>query len=390
MALQRDEVVQLPRNISPYTVKPRANLHAQNTSLRQQLDQFMSEARRNERKLRRFERLELQLIGLNSLYDLVKTLIYPDKTGFQWDSVSLVLIDPEHELRRMLEDEGAHLDEHPSLIFASGLDELDSNYPHSFFPSVGRYRPGRHKSLFPQSRPRSVTLLPLVRYGKLIGSLNIGSLDGDRYVRGSRTDFFEHLAAIIAICIENAANVQRLRRQGLTDTLTAINNRRFFDQRLQEEIEVAQRSDAPLSCMLLDVDYFKKVNDSYGHQVGDQVLREVAALVRAQLRGSDVLSRYGGEEFAALLSNTPEETAEEVAERVRRGVEENVFHLPGGEAFTVTISIGVATYTPASEEGTTSLGGELLVEHADRCMYQAKAAGRNAVVSTGDLTVTEQ
>ena len=390
MALQRDEVVQLPRNIPLYTAKSSANAHAQNTSLRQQLDQFMSEARRNERKLRRFERLELQLIGLNSLYDLVKTLIYPDKKDFQWDSVSLVLIDPEHELRRMLEDEGAHLDEHPSLIFASGLDELDSNYPHSFFPSVGRYRPGRHKSLFPQSRPRSVTLLPLVRYGKLIGSLNIGSLDGDRYVGDSRTDFFEHLAAIVAICIENAANVQRLRRQGLTDTLTAINNRRFFDQRLQEEIEVAQRSDAPLSCMLLDVDYFKKVNDSYGHQVGDQVLREVAALVRAQLRGSDVLSRYGGEEFAALLSNTPVETAEEVAERVRRGVEENVFHLPGGEAFTVTISIGVATYTPASETGTTSPGGELLVEHADRCMYQAKAAGRNAVVSASDLAVTEQ
>ena len=390
MALQRDEVVQLPRNIPLYTAKSRANAHAQNTGLRQKFDQFMLEARRNEQKLRRFERLELRLIGLNSLYDLVKTLIYPDKTDFQWDSVSLVLIDPEHELRRMLEDEGAHLDEHPSLIFASSLGELDSNYPHSFFPSVGRYRPGRHKSLFPQSRPRSVTLLPLVRYGKLIGSLNIGSLDGDRYVGDSRTDFFEHLAAIVAICIENAANVQRLRRQGLTDTLTAINNRRFFDQRLQEEIEVAQRSNAPLSCMLLDVDYFKKVNDSYGHQVGDQVLREVAALVRAQLRGSDVLSRYGGEEFAALLSNTPVETAEEVAERVRRGVEENVFHLPGGEAFTVTISIGVATYTPAGETGTTPLGGELLVQHADRCMYQAKAAGRNAVVSVSDLAVPEQ
>jgi len=122
--------------------------------------------------------------------------------------------------------------------------------------------------------------------------------------------------------------------------------------------------------------------------VGDQVLREVAALVRAQLRGSDVLSRYGGEEFAALLSKTPAETAEEVAERIRRGVEENVFHLPGGETFTVTISIGVATYTPASETGTPP-SGELLVGHADRCMYQAKAAGRNAVVSAGDLTAAE-
>jgi len=349
----------------------------------------MSEARRNEQKLRRFERLELQLIGLNSLYDLVKTLVYPDKTGFKWDSVSLVLIDPEYELRRMLEDEGARLDEHPSLIFVSSLDELSSDYPNAFLPSVGRYRPGRHKSLFPQSRPRSVTLLPLVRYGKLIGSFNIGSLDSERYVRGSRTDFFDHLAAIIAICIENAANAQRLRRQGLTDTLTAINNRRFFDQRLQEEIEVAQRSNTPLSCMLLDVDYFKKVNDTYGHQVGDQVLREVAALVRAQLRGSDVLARYGGEEFAALLNNTPAETAEEVAERIRRSVEENVFHLPGGEAFTVTISIGVATYTTDSSTDTAVTSGDSLVGHADRCMYQAKAAGRNAVVSASDLTAAE-
>jgi diguanylate cyclase (GGDEF)-like protein len=344
----------------------------------------MSEARRNEQKLRRFERLELQLIGKGSLYDLVKTLLYPDKTHFQWDSVSLVLVDPEHELRRMLEDEGARLDEHPSLIFAASLDELDGDYPHSFFPSVGRYRPGRHRSLFPQSRPRSVTLLPLVRYGRLIGSLNIGSLDEARYVRGSRTDFFEHLAAIVAICIENAANVQRLRRQGLTDTLTAINNRRFFDQRLQEEMELAQRSSAPLSCMLLDVDFFKKVNDSHGHQVGDQVLREVAALVRAQLRGSDVLSRYGGEEFAALLSQTPVETAEEVAERVRSGIEQHAFQLPDGETFRVTISIGVATYAPAAGTGAAVPDGALLVGQADRCLYQAKAAGRNAVVSTAD------
>jgi diguanylate cyclase (GGDEF)-like protein len=387
--LQRDEFVQLPRNIAPSIAKPLANLHAQNTSLRQKLDQLMSEARRNEQKLRRFERLELQLIGLNSLYDLVKSLIYPDKADFQWDSVSLVLIDPEHELRRMLEDEGARLDEHPSLIFVSSLDKLDSDYPHSYFPSVGRYRPSRHKALFPQSRPCSVTLLPLVRYGKLIGSFNIGSLDGERYVRGSRTDFFERLAAIVAICIENAANVQRLRRQGLTDTLTAINNRRFFEQRLQEEIEVAHRSDAPLSCMLLDVDYFKKVNDTYGHQVGDQVLREVAALVRAQLRGSDVLARYGGEEFAALLSKTPVETAEEIAERVRRVVEENLFPSPGGEAFSVTISIGVATYTPGSGPDTTSSSGEFLVGNADRCLYQAKAAGRNAVVSCGSQRIRQ-
>jgi len=150
---------------------------------------------------------------------------------------------------------------------------------------------------------------------------------------------------------------------------------------------VSRRSKMPLSCMMLDVDYFKKVNDSYGHQVGDQVLREVATLIRAQLRGSDVLSRYGGEEFVALLSNTAGETAQEIAERVRRGIEEHIFTLPGGDKFNVTISIGVATYTPMSDADGTSTDGEFLVGHADRCLYAAKGAGRNAIVSAGDLTL---
>ncbi|TPW16803.1 MAG: diguanylate cyclase (GGDEF) domain-containing protein, partial [Halothiobacillaceae bacterium] len=311
-----------------------------------------------------------------------KTIIYPDQNNFSWDVVTLMLLDPEYEIRRMLEDEGATLDDHPALVFASSLQELGSLYPHSLFPLLSAYRPAKHAPLFPAARirPRTVALLPLVRYGKLIGSFNIGSFDADRFIKGVRTDFFEHLAAIVAICMENATNVQRLKRQGLTDTLTAINNRRFFDQRLKEEIAVAQRSREPLSCMLLDVDLFKKVNDTYGHQVGDQVLREVAALIRAQLRGSDVLSRYGGEEFAALLSRASAETVEEVAQRIRKSIAEHLFQLPEGGAFNITISIGVATFYPPTGGLTPKFSGEALVGSADRCLYQAKGTGRNRVV----------
>jgi diguanylate cyclase (GGDEF)-like protein len=384
--------MQLSRNFPPATTVPQANQQLQDTALRQRLDEFISEAQRNEQKLRRFERLELQLISLNSIYDLVKTLIYPEQNVFRWDMVSLVLLDPEYELRRMLEDEGACLDQHPSLVFASALSDLGNDYPHSLFPTLAPYSRGKYASLFPQSqsRPRSVALLPLVRYGKLFGSLNIGSFNAERFVKGTRTDFFEHFAAIVAICIENAANVQRLKRQGITDTLTSLNNRRFFEQRLQEEIEVSRRSKMPLSCMMLDVDYFKKVNDSYGHQVGDQVLREVASLIRAQLRGSDVLSRYGGEEFVALLSNTDSETAQDIAERVRSGIEKHIFSLPSDDKFNVTISIGVATYISTNDSTVTSSDGEILVGDADRCLYAAKGAGRNAIVSAGDLTPGEQ
>lgn len=360
-----------------------SDLQAQNVVLRQKLDEFMTEARRNESKLRRFERLELQLIGMSSLYGLAKAIIYPDHSMFSWDFVTLTLVDPEYEIRRMLEDEGAALADHPGLIFTSSVDEVGDLYPRSLFPTLGAYKAAKHAASFPGSRmrPKSVALLPLVRYGKVIGSLNIGSLNEDRFAKGVRTDFFEHLAAIVAICIENATNIQRLKRQGLTDTLTAINNRRFFDQRLKEEMDVAKRNVMPLSCMLLDVDYFKKVNDTYGHQAGDYVLREVAALIRAQLRGSDVLSRYGGEEFAALLARASKETAAEVAERVRRSIAEHKFCLPSGDEFHVTISIGVATFQPQASDQAKAMLGDALVGTADSCLYEAKGNGRNRVVS---------
>ncbi len=361
---------------------------AQNAVLRQKLDDLMAEARRNEKKLRRFEALELRLVGISSLFELVKAIIYPDNSAVHWDVVTLVLVDPEYEVRRMLTDEGARLDEHPALVFVNSLAELNAVYPHSLFPTLGPYRPGKHSTLFPTSRPRpgSVALLPLVRYGKLIGSLNVGSYDHERFIKGVRTDFFEHFAAIVAICIENAANTQRLKRQGLTDTLTAINNRRFFDQRLREEVEVSKRTQKPLSCMLLDVDYFKKVNDSYGHQIGDEVLREVAAIIRAQLRGSDVLSRYGGEEFAALLSKADTDVAEEVAERIRHSIEGHAFRLPDGGTFQVTISIGIASFRPAGERGHVE--PDALVGHADRCLYAAKSKGRNRVVAEAGVALT--
>ncbi|HHJ80227.1 MAG TPA: sensor domain-containing diguanylate cyclase, partial [Candidatus Tenderia electrophaga] len=285
--------------------------------LKQRLAEFMDEARANERKLRRFQALELKLVSLNSILELIDTLLNPDPAAVSWDQVSLLLFDPEYEVQRMFKDEGIQLEEKPTLMFVSGMEEMEALYSASLFPSLGAYRSSKHGRLFKHARkkPASVVLLPLVRYGRLIGSLNIGSYDADKFVRGVRTDFLEHFAAVVAICIENGINLERLKRQGLTDTLTAINNRRFFDQRIIEEVDAAGRSGKPLSCMLLDVDFFKRVNDTYGHQVGDLVLREVASIIRAQLRGSDVLSRYGGEEFSALLANTGIDEAEEVAER---------------------------------------------------------------------------
>ncbi len=363
------------------------DIHQENRLLRRRLEDYLAQAYKNETKLRRFQSHELRLIGLNSFFELMQEILYPDPSIFNWDVVTLLLFDPEYELRRILEEEGVEVRDHAGLMFAADSDDLDTLFPSSLFPTLGPYKAKQHAPLFAPTRrsPNSVALLPLVRHGRVIGSLNIGSYNVERFVKGVRTDFMEHLAAVVAICIENASNLERLKRQGLTDTLTAINNRRFFDQRLKEELERSSRESMPLTCLLLDVDHFKKVNDSYGHQTGDHVLREVAALIRAQLRGSDVLSRYGGEEFAALLSRSGSHEAAEVAERIRLSIAEHQFVNAGGEAFQVTISIGLATYHPEKIPGAVKLAGDVLIGHADRALYEAKSNGRNKVVSAGAI-----
>lgn len=351
--------------------------------LRRRFDSFVEQARENELKLRRFQAFELSLIGNKSLVELLQAILSPDSSRFKWDMVSLLLLDHEYEIQRLLEKEGVALADYPQLMFATDSDALEALYPVSLFPAPGPYRSRQHARLFPGKRraPVSVMLLPLVRHGRLIGSLNIGSFQQDRFSRDIRTDFFEHYAAVVAICIENAANLERLKYQGLTDTLTGVNNRRFFDQRLMEEIETAKRSGTSLVCLLLDVDFFKKVNDLHGHQVGDRVLQGIAALIRDQLRGNDVLARYGGEEFCALLAHTHEDVAIEVAERIRAGIEQCIFTTPAGSQFNVTITIGLAEFDPQVCDDVLTHKGSHLVGQADRALYQGKAAGRNRVVS---------
>ena len=353
--------------------------------LRQQLKGLVDQARLNERKLRRFQDLELRMIGATSLFDLLDAVIYPGNARFKWDRVTLLLLDPEYELRRVLEEEGFELAEHPALVFETDLSGINCLFPPPLSPMLEPYREGKHHRLFdgPNESPSSVILLPLLRRQQLIGSLNIGSFSADRFVRGMSTDFLEHFAAVVALCLENAANVERLKSQGLTDTLTGVNNRRFFDQRLTEEIAAAQRDRLPLACLMLDIDYFKAINDNHGHQTGDRALMKVAALIRTQLRGSDVLARYGGEEFATLLPDTDETSALEVAERIRENIAKSSFTYPGNTAFNVTASIGVAVFDPANELKTDTDCAEQLVGRADEGLYKCKAAGRNRVISGG-------
>ncbi len=170
----------------------------------------------------------------------------------------------------------------------------------------------------------------------------------------------------------------KLQSMALTDALTGLTNRRQFNTRLQEEISRARRHDAPLSLALFDLDDFKHLNDFYGHQVGDRILRELGQLIRQNIRGSDLAARYGGEEFALILPETRELEAFDLLERIRLLVSETVFCMPENP-LTMTISVGVAQLEPKHHTAFE------LVELADKALYEAKRLGKNQVIKASSL-----
>lgn len=164
-----------------------------------------------------------------------------------------------------------------------------------------------------------------------------------------------------------------LRTLSITDPLTHLHNRRHLMEMVEKEFQRASRKGAHLSLIILDIDYFKKVNDTYGHQEGDRVLTILADIVRRRLRSYDLAARYGGEEFVLLLPETPVHEAMAIAERLRLEVQEHIFD-GSLQGQVLTISLGVATYPSSRIESIDSL-----FRQADEALYRAKQSGRNRV-----------
>lgn len=179
----------------------------------------------------------------------------------------------------------------------------------------------------------------------------------------------EALMPCLLFPLRNALLYRAAVRNALRDPLTGAGNRVAMDQALSREIELARRHGQPLSLIMLDLDHFKTVNDRFGHQCGDEVLREVAQELKAQMRNVDMVFRFGGEEFLILLSNTPAEAAAVVGQRLCEAVEAMRFVGPEGRV-PLSVSLGCATYrTPESLDS--------LLGRADAALYQAKRNGRN-------------
>jgi diguanylate cyclase (GGDEF)-like protein len=211
--------------------------------------------------------------------------------------------------------------------------------------------------------------IPLVSFGQTLGVL---VLDSDQRGAFNANDIqpLESVADIVSTAIQNAHYIDRVKQLAYLDGLTGIFNRRFFELRMAEEIERARRFNTGMGVIMIDIDQFKRLNDEFGHLLGDEVLRQVSSLLHQQLRKIDVVCRYGGEEFSILLSQTSPQHSLAVAEKLRRMVER--WQFPGVPR-PVTISAGTANYP---DHGTTR---DDLVKAADAGLYAAKQAGRNRV-----------
>jgi diguanylate cyclase (GGDEF)-like protein len=195
-------------------------------------------------------------------------------------------------------------------------------------------------------------------------------------------DLFRDLAAQVGVAMENVGLHETMQAQAITDELTGLANHRRFQEAIDDEAERARRFGQPVALIMLDIDDFKAVNDTYGHQQGDVVLAEVARVLRARSRDIDSPARYGGEEFALILPQTDLEGAYHLAERVREGIEALRVPrngAPGAEPLAVTASLGVAALPETASEARE------LLARADAALYEAKRAGKNNTVRAGRL-----
>ena len=343
------------------------------------LEALTAQARRNDEKLRCAQRRELQLLQARDLDSLLQEMTDGLRDSFELQSVSVVLRDPGHDIRHLLLE--SDTDRNPNLIFVDTLLGLAPQYIALRRPWLGPFAACDHGMIVAAPRDlATIAMIPLRCRDELIGSINLGSADVNRYTANHASDFLARLGVIASFCIENAVNRARLRRSGFTDVLTGWHNRRYLQARMKEELARACREDSRLVCMMLDVDHFKRVNDTFGHAAGDSVLRELAQRIDAEVRASDVAARFGGEEFVILLPSTTSTDGRYLAERIRSAVAAAPFGLPEGGDVTVTVSIGIAEFAPGAGDTDLKSLGEALVARADVALYEAKAAGRDRVV----------
>ena len=233
-----------------------------------------------------------------------------------------------------------------------------------------------NKSEYILTPDKKIGIFPLISEGKLLGSIVTKSTDN--ILSAKEISYLEQLTNQTATTISRANIYAEILKHATLDALTGFNNRRQLEERIKQEVSSAKRQKRNLCAIMTDVDFFKSANDTYGHAVGDLVLKTISRVIKMQLRDYDIAGRYGGEEFSIILPYTKLSEAQMVAERLRKAVEKTKIDISKVNSdvteknIGVTISLGVAEYSLDDDENT-------LLQKADKALYRAKENGRNRV-----------
>ncbi|MBD3233390.1 MAG: diguanylate cyclase [candidate division Zixibacteria bacterium] len=234
------------------------------------------------------------------------------------------------------------------------------------------------------SDDKGAMFIPLAARQQLLGAILLKSANDDGF-SGSELRRYEALRSAASMALDNIVLMQKTEELAVVDELTGAYNFRYFKDKLSTEIHRAIRYKLDLSILMIDLDYFKKVNDKYGHEAGNMLLQQLSGLFARCIREVDILARYGGEEFVIILPQTGKKDAVMVAERIRKETELNVFECgPEAPEVRITVSIGVESFSRAYYKDT-----ELFLKQTDKNLYKAKRTGRNRVVAYDEDQTSE-
>lgn len=355
---------------------------SQQNTLSKRLRNLIDTVQHNERTLKRFQQIEIRLISADDFATFLDTLVTDLARAFDLSTVTLWLDPDAPYVGELLHGDIAPIPDLRHLRGASA-DESGAVLPGlRGEPWLGRpadLEPALRAAFFePEDEPQSVAIVPVEGGAGVCAWLCLGSADPNRFSADMATDLLRRFAVFVGTGLVNVVHRQRLRRQGVTDALTGLPNRRYFDARLREEIQRASRVAAPVACLFVDVDAFRQINDIYGHDAGDRALMAVGACMRRSMRLGETVARYGGDEFVALVQGDMRRACV-VAERVRAAVEALEVQDGHGVPLRMTVSLGVSARVMKLDGTDAAEAARTLIDSADRAMYVAKCGGRNRV-----------
>ena len=388
----RLERLKAPRRTArPFSAGERAAAAALAGEMAQSLRQSAM-AYRSREQLERLEALtELTAVFASSLRveDGLRLIVQGIQQHFALDRVRLYLVE------RSAEESGAGQPSQPKLLRGELSVDMHGQV-RSLRSEVMPLTPGSHRFVdlvlggardpILERYLQTVLHIPLTVQGASIGLLVVDNLTSQEPIPGEDVGLLRSFAGQIALAVDNARLFDEVQALSLYDSLTGLPVRRYFLQRFQEEVYRAQRFGQPLSVALMDIDYYKHVNDTYGHQVGDQVLREVGRVIASNLRKIDFPCRYGGDEVVILLPQSREADARVIMVRLAQQIRDIRVPVPFARAkeVAVTASIGLASYP---EDGRTT---EELIQKADEALYWVKSHGKDGVVSHSEMQARDR